>query len=262
VAIPVQLFSAVRRTRTSLRMLGPDGTPLVRRYFDPQGKALEDSEIERGYEIEKGKFVLVSDQELEALLPEQSRDIALTQFVREGEISPIYVERSYVLVPASKSNVAYRLLASTMESAHVVGVASFVLRERQYMAAIRAERGVLHADTLRFADELRSPSELGLPKPVAAPAREVQKLKRAISALGKGKFSSEQLKDHYWERLEALAERKHKHRQDLVETSEQAPGEESMGQVIDLMAVLQESLAKDKAQRGQKKEAPAKRKAR
>jgi Ku protein len=110
-------------------MLGPDGEPLARRYYaEKTGKDLEAEEMVRGYEIDNGKFVTVSDEELERLAPEKTRDINLTRFVKEDAIPPVYFERGYFLTPAGNSEKAYRLLAEAMKERKDVGIATFVMR--------------------------------------------------------------------------------------------------------------------------------------
>lgn len=140
VSIPVNLFPANRDSKVSLRMLGPDGTPLKRDYFSAEsGKDLEDSETSRGFETSTGKVVTVTDEELERLAPEKTRTIDLRLFVPHEEISPLYFNRAYFLTPADKSAKAYRLLAETMERKKRVGIATFVMRAKEYLVAIISE---------------------------------------------------------------------------------------------------------------------------
>jgi DNA end-binding protein Ku len=211
-----------------------------------EAKPLEAEQTESGYEVERGKFVVVTDDELAALMPEQSRDIDLSQFVPSDAISPLYVEKSYLLGPSAKSNVAYRLLASTLEEAERVGVATFVMHGRQHLAAIRAEQGILRLDTLLFSEEVRSPKQLGLPKLESASSAKVRSFKSALQSVGKRKFSRDELKDVYWENLQALVAKKKKRGQDWVSEVGTDMPDEPMGKVIDLMEVLQRSLAQNK----------------
>ncbi|HEX6242717.1 MAG TPA: Ku protein, partial [Polyangiales bacterium] len=195
VTIPVELYTATRSNRRSLRMLAPDGTPLSRRYFTADGKPLENADLERGYAIDKEEFVVLEDEELERLLPEQSRDINLTRFVPAGSIPPLFFDRAYILAPARGVSSAYRLLANTMERLERVGIATFVMRERQYVVAISARDGVLRAETLRFADELRDPEQLGISVKREPPAQEVRAMLAAIKKLSKTKLPASELKD-------------------------------------------------------------------
>lgn len=113
----------------------------------------------RGYEVEKDRFILVDDEELVALAPEKSQEIDLKRFVELSEIDPVYFERAYFLAPDRDAVKAYRLLARTMEEAGRAGIATFVMRGKEYLVAIIAEQGFLRAETLRFHDELRIPGD-------------------------------------------------------------------------------------------------------
>ena len=139
-------------------MLDQDGTPLARRWFSQDGTWLDDDDIVRGFEVDDDKYVVVTDEELEALEPRKSRDIDLRRFVPREAVDPRYFEHGYLLAPASDSTKAYRLLAAVMEETDRAGIATFVMRDKEYLVAILSENGVLHAVTLRFADELRSPA--------------------------------------------------------------------------------------------------------
>ncbi len=157
VSIPVSLITAQRSNRVSLRMLAPDGTQLRRRFFCPNDNvALDNGDIVRGYEVEKDRFVVVTDEELEALVPKLSQEIDLTRFVPLADIDPMRFEHGYFLVPSKRAGKAYRLLAEVMEDRARAGIATFVMRGKQYLVAIIARGGLLRAYTLRFADELRS----------------------------------------------------------------------------------------------------------
>lgn len=242
VTIPVDLYAATRSVRSSLRMLAPSGTPVARRYFDESGKELESAALERGYELEDGKFVPVTDEELDALAPEQSRDIDLTRFVERDSIPPLFFERAYILAPSGNSNIAYRLLASTLERTKRAGMASFVMRGKQYVVAIVAEQGLLRAETLRFAEELRTPTSIGLPEPSEPSAQKVKTMRAAIHKEHGGSPTSAELADVYWQRLEKLVEKKRKSGEDVVNPEPVEAEGEDLAEVIDLVAVLRQSL--------------------
>ena len=245
VSIPVNLYPATRSIRPSFRMLSPEGVPLSRRYFSPEtGKELDDTDMVRGYEIQKDKYVVVSDEELERLDPEKSRDIDLRLFVKKDEIQPVYFERAYFLAPAGGSVKAYQLLAETMEKSDRAGIATFVMRDKAYLVAILAENGILRAETLRFSDEVRSPHDLGLPKSKSAPKSAVSRFERLIQKHTKNEISREELRDEQAEQLLKLVERKQAHHKDVVESEVE---EQKPGKIIDLMEVLKKSLAGKKA---------------
>ncbi|HYJ10687.1 MAG TPA: Ku protein [Polyangiaceae bacterium] len=242
VTIPVELYSATRTTRSSLRMLAPSGSPVSRRYFNDQGKVIAGDELARGYEIDKGDYVLVTDDELDSLAPEQSRDIDLSRFVDRAAIPPLFFERAYILAPAGKSNVAYRLLAATLERANKAGIASFIMRGKQYAVAIVAEDGLLRAETLRFADELRTPDAVGLPKHEEPSAAKVKAMRGAIDRAKKTTVPDKELADTYWQRLEALVETKQKKKEDIVTPEPVEGDDDNLAEVIDLVAILKRSL--------------------
>jgi len=246
VTIPVELYSARRGGGVPLRMLSPDGVPLARQYVcSEEGVPLEDDEIVRGYEVAPGEFVLVDDEELEALAPRRSRDIELERFVDRDAVAPGYLERAYFLVPGSGQTKAYRLLADTMERTRRAAIASFVMRDKAYALAIFADRGVLRAGVLRFGDELRSPETLGLPGFVRPDAARVKRMQKAIESLARDEVDERELRDDADERLLALAREKRERGEDVVEAPA-APAEPAEGdggaEVVDLTALLKQRL--------------------
>jgi DNA end-binding protein Ku len=255
VSIPVDLLPAHRSAEGSLRMLDRDGTPLVRRYFCPsEEKQLESEELVHGYELGSGKVVVVTDEELEALAPKKSREIDLRRFVDRDSIDPLYFERSYFLVPGADSSKAYRLLCEVMERSGRAGIATFVMREKEYLIAIFAEGGLLRAETLRFADEVRSSADVGLPKRVTPDPRTLDKVRRAVAGLEQRKFSARELSDPH-EPLRKLAQQKYRSKRDVVRAGESQA--EAGGEIIDLMEVLRRSLAESGLTgKGSKRAAP------
>ena len=242
VSIPVALYAANRSSRVSLRMVGPDGTPLNRRYFTSRDdRELDADEIVRGYEIEKDRFVIVDDDELERLAPERTRDIDLRQFVPVEDVDPRYFERAYYLTPAGQSTKAYRLLAKVMEDTGRAGIATFVMRAKEYLVAIIAEKGILRAETLRFADELRTPESVGLPEPVKPPAAEVKRIDREIAKRVEQKLDTKDLEDESVDRLLKVVRQKVKAGDDVVDAPEPRDEEGAEG-VIDLMEILKRRL--------------------
>jgi DNA end-binding protein Ku len=244
VSVPVDLFPAVRARRTALRMLGPDDQPLVRRYFcSADGRALTREDIVRGYENDDGSFTVVADEDLDALAPRKSRDIDLRRFVAREEIPRQLLERPYVLAPAGESTKAYHLLAATMEKAGRAGIATFVMRGKEYLAAIFAEGGTLRAVTMRFADELRTPSEVGLPSAARPSADRRQEMERAVAELTGSELDTTLLEDEYAARLLELAVAKRDAGKDIVEIEEAPPeDEETSADIIDIMAVLKQRM--------------------
>ena len=245
VSIPVDLYPETRRGGISLRVLSDEGVPLARRYYCPEhGEEVDWDHLARGYELDDGSFVIVSDEELESVDPKKSRDIDLRLFVPEQELDPIYFDRPYVLTPGSESTKAYRLLADVMEAEGRAGIATFVMREHEYLVAIVARHGVLRAIVLRFADEVRSPKQLGLGRAAEPKAELVKAFERAIAKHSVGRFPADELEDQQTEALRKLLEKKLKSKQDVLESPEEAAtsAQAAHAEIIDLMEVLKRSL--------------------
>jgi DNA end-binding protein Ku len=203
-------------------MLGPDGQPLARKYYaEKTGKDLDADEVVRGYQLDKNKYVAVTDEELERLQPEKTRDIDLKQFVPAESIPPLYFERGYFLTPAAGSQKAYKLLAETMDKSKLAGI--------------------LRAETMRFADELRSPSDVGLPKKKDVSKAAVSKFEKLIKNKSKKRFSpAKEFTDKQTDDLLKLVKQKQKKRGNVVEVETEADTDRK---VIDLVQVLKKSLA-------------------
>ncbi len=222
-------------------MLGPDGQPLARKYYGGKTERnLDADEMVRGYEVREGKYVVITDEELDRLAPEKTRDIDLKRFVPQDSIPPMHFDRGYFLTPASDSEKAYKLLAETMAKSERAGVATFVMRGKEYLVAIFSEHGILRAETMRFADELRTPKSVGLPKKPKIPKAAVSKFEKLISGKSKKELSRTKLKDEHSERLLKLVKKKSAKRKNVVEVETEARDE---GKVVDLVAILKKSLA-------------------
>jgi DNA end-binding protein Ku len=241
VSVPVDLYPGNRTNRAPLRMLGPEGEPLSRRYYSQKtGKDLADDAMVRGFEYDKERYVIVTDEELERLAPEQSRDIDLRSFVPLEDIPPLYFDRSYFLAPSEGSEKAYRLLSQTMEKEKLAGVATFVMRGKQYLVSIFPENEILRAETMRFPDEIRTPKDVNLPEKKKVPAATVRKFANLIEKYSDRRLALKELKDEQTEKLLKLVEKKRKQHKNIVEV--EAP-EPEQGKVVDLMAALKKSLA-------------------
>ena len=154
-------------------------------------------------------------------------------------IPPLYFERGYFLTPAAGSQKAYKLLAETMEKSGLAGIATFVMRGKEYLVAIFSEKGILRAETMRFADELRSPSDIGLPKKKEAPKATVHKFEKLISTRSKKQFSPSKLEDKQTESLLKLVKKKQANRANIVKVEEEADTDHK---VVDLVQILKKSL--------------------
>lgn len=242
VSVQVGLLPAQRSSRISLRMLAPDGTPLLRRYFcSKDDHPLSAEEIVRGYEVEKDHYVIVTDDELEALAPQKSKEIDLRRFVPLEQIDPAFFDRAYFLMPLGDTIKPYRLLAAAMEASGRAGIATFVMRGKEYLVAIISENGILRAETLRFADEIRSPADIGLGDPVSATQDALETMTAEIRATAKPELKAEALMDPYTHKIHRLIEEKRKKGEGVLSAALPAK-EEQEGKVIDLMEILKRSV--------------------
>lgn len=250
VSVPVEFYPSVRAGRVPLRQLGPDGQPLQRRYFcSADGTALANDDLARGYERADGRFVVVSDEELAGLAPGKSRDIDLRCFVRRDTIPAELLERPYVLAPAGDSTKAYHLLAQAMERSGRAGIATFVMRGKEYLAAIFAESGLLRAVTMHFVEEIRTPRDVGLPAPVQVGAAARKAAEAALEKLHRDDIDPVAFEDEHSAALRDLAARKRASGEDVVIVAEAvggggegADGDQGTADVIDIMSVLKQRI--------------------
>jgi DNA end-binding protein Ku len=248
VSIPVDLLSAVRPRQTAMKLVDESGHPLGRQFrCSKEDKKLDYDDLVRGYETD-GKMIVITDEEFESVAPEMSGDIELRNFVPLEQIPPMYFQRPYFLAPSGKSVKAYNLLSATMERTKRVGIGSFVMRGHEYLVAIVADNGVLRADTLRYADELRTPASIGLPKRSKVAASKVAAFSKAIGELTRKELALSELEDDDAAALMRLAQQKAKKGEDVTRAkgleSEDEEAAESGAQIIDLMEVLRKSLSK------------------
>jgi len=242
VSLPVSLFPA-HRSKVALKMVDARGAPLKRQFFcEHDNRPLERDDIVRSYEVEKYHYVVVEDEELEALEPKRSREIDLKRFVPLSSINPVYFERAYFLVPDGDTTKAYRLLAKSMEDQQRAGIATFVMHGKDYLVAIIAQGGILRAETLRFHDELRTPEQVGLPQRQAADKKTVEQMRGAIRKLTHKRFEPALLSDPQATNLRQRIEAKLKSGADVLKAPEEPAPAEAASNVIDLMQVLKQRL--------------------
>ena len=255
VSIPVNLYPANRSSHVGVRMLAPDGTPLRRRYYSSiTNRELAPEEMVRGYEIEKDRYVVVTDEELEKLAPEKSRDIDLRRFVNADQIHPLYFERGYFLAPAAGSTKAYQLLAAIMEKTRRAGVATFVMRGKEYLIAIVSENGILRAETMRFKDELRSAADVGLPEKAEAPAQLVERFEQIIKKRSDEELSRDELHDETAAKLLELVKTKQARKENVIVSG---ASETEAEEPTSLVGILKKSLSEHgRARPKQRKSGP------
>jgi DNA end-binding protein Ku len=236
VSVPVRMYSATESKELRFhfldrRDLKPIGYEKVRK---DTGKSVPSDEIVRGFEIEKGKYVPIEDEDLDRLDIELTHSIDICDFVDLDEIDPIYFRKAYYLLPQDGAEKPYRLLVKALEETNKVGIAKVVIRNKQHLAALRAHDGVLILETMYYADEIRQPESVD-GKAGKLQKAEVEMAKSLVENLS-DTFKPEKYDDNYRKELLQLIRKKAKG-QKLPE-----PEEEEEGEVIDLMAALRESV--------------------
>lgn len=242
VNVPIKLYSTVKRKTVRFNQLRKrDGCRIQqKRVCATDGTEVANQEIVKGYEISPERYVVVTEEELAALSPKASRNIAIEDFVQLEEIDPIYFEHSYYLVPDKGAGRAYALLLTAMKKSHKVAIAKFVLRNKEYLCAIRPAGHALSLSTMYFVDEIVVQEELeGLPEPEAEPEeRELTIALQLIDSLS-NEFELGKYHDEYRAKVLAMIENKAEGQAVVVEK----PSETPKGKVIDLMAALEASLS-------------------
>jgi DNA end-binding protein Ku len=258
VSVPVKAYSAVHDHNVHFHQLQKKTGARIRyeKVSTKTGKKLDNDEIEKGFELSKGKYVVVDTEELDALRPRSTRTIDITDFVDLAAVDPIYYETTYWLAPDGEAaERAYRLLLAAMESAQRVAIGTVVMRNKQYLSAIRPLDGALAMSTMRFADEVVPRKEIaGIPSARSKPAPKEMKLASQIIDSLASDWNPKRYHDTYTEELRDLIERKAKGEEITVDTAEEEP----TGKVVDLMAALQASLEGKPRRAASSKKAAAK----
>lgn len=252
VNIPVKAYTAVRDHEVHFNQLEKGSGARIRyeKVSEKSGKPVDGDDIELGYEIRKGRYVTFDRKELDDLKPESTKTVEVTDFVALDDIDPIYYDRTYWLAPANEAAAkAYQLLLAAMEDRQRVAIGTVVMRNKQYLAAIRPLDGVLAMSTMRFADEVVPQADIDeLPSRRSTPDREAVKLATQIVDSLSSEWDPERYRDTYTDELKSIIQRKDKGKDVVVE--EEAPAKE--GKVLDLMEALEASVNAAKSRRSPK----------
>jgi DNA end-binding protein Ku len=250
VNVPVSLQSAVRDEGVHFRQLHEkDGAPIdTRRFCSEEDVEVPWEEIVSGYEVKKGRWVTLTDEELAAAEPRKTKTIDIEEFVDLADVDPIYFDHPYFLVPPESEGAAraYRLLVEVMEQTDKVAIGRFVMRTKEYLVALRVLGGALALTTMLFHDEVRPTT--GIPaaagKTHAPSKKELDQAVAVIDAMTR-KFDPSRYEDRHRKRLLKIIRDKKKGRKvKLAEPSAEPKA------VPDLLAALEESLANAKGRNG------------
>jgi DNA end-binding protein Ku len=237
VSVPVRMFSATESKELRFhfldkRDLAPIGYDKVRR---DTGEHVDNDEIVRGFEVEKGRYVPLEDEDLDRLDIELTKTIDICDFVDLEEIDPIYFRKSYYLLPQEGAEKPYRLLVRALEETGKVAVAKIVIRNKQHLAALRPWNGTLVLETMYYADEVRQPEKVDGKESLRKP--EVEMAKSLVENLSDS-FDPAKYDDTYRKELLELLRAK------AEGAPLPEPQAEEGGEVVDLMAALRESVEK------------------
>jgi DNA end-binding protein Ku len=208
LSVPVKLYSAVQDRKVHFRLLHKtDHEPVKQRLVSADtGEEVEYETVRKAFPITRGRMILIEKEELEKIEPDDSRDIEVTRFVAPEEIDHRWYERAYWLGPDGDQK-AYFAAAAALQSKQKEGVARWVMRDKEYVGALRAEKGYLVLITLRHADEIIAADALKAPQGRELTEREVAMAEQLLEALH-GKFDPAEFRDEYRARVMELVETK------------------------------------------------------
>src|SRR5436309_829413 len=253
VNIPIALYPATRKEDLRFRLLRKtDLSPVnYKRVAEKDGKEVPWDQIVKGYEYEKGKYIVLKEEDLQRVDLEATQTVDIKDFVNLEEIDPMFFYKPYYLEPQKGGDKAYVLLRDSLHQSNKVGIAKVVIKTRQYLAGVKPEDGALVLELMHFAEELADASKLHVPKKVDVGKREMNMAKSLIDSMS-SKWKPEKYRDDYRDALmEVIEEKVEAGGKEIEEKPKKAP---KPTKVIDLVSVLQKSLE----QTGGKKKAAGK----
>ena len=255
VNIPIALYPATREAELKFRLLRKsDLSPVnYKRVAEKDGREVPWNQIVKGYEYEKGKYVVLKDEDFQRVDLEATQTVDIQDFVDLDEIDPMFFYKPYYLEPQKGGDKAYVLLRDSLQKSGKVGIAKVVIKTRQYLAGVKPEDGALVLELMHFAEELADTSKLRIPKKVEVGKREMNMATQLIDSMS-SKWSPKKYRDDYREALmEVIEEKVEAGGKEIEEKPKKQP---KPTKVIDLVEVLQKSLEQSG---GAKKKATAKR---
>ncbi len=260
VNIPIALYPATRREDLKFRLLrASDLSPVnYKRVAEKDGKEVPWGEIVKGYEYEKGKFVVLNEKDFQRVDLEATQTVDIKDFVEVEEIDPMYFYKPYYLEPQKGGDKAYALLRETLERTKKVGIAKVVIKTREYLAGVKPLKHALVLELMHFAEELSDAEKLNVPKKSAEPGKRELDMAKALVETMSSEWNPTKYKDEYRDALLEVIEEKVEAGGKEIE--EKPKPKKPSTKVIDLVSVLQESLARSQGG-GKKKAASRKSKA-
>jgi DNA end-binding protein Ku len=259
INIPIALYPATRREELKFRLLrAKDLSPVnYKRVAESDGKEVPWEEIVKGYEYEKGKFVVLKDEDFKRADIEATQSVDILDFVKLEEINPIFFDKPYYLEPEKRGEKAYALLRNALKQTGKVGIAKVVIKTRQHLAAVKPQKNLLALELMHFAEEIVDASELKIPAEPEVGSRELTMAKDLVEKMS-GKWDPSKYTDDYRQALLKVIHKK-------VESGGKTPAARGTAKkptnVVDLVSVLQESLQHARRSSPKRKTPAPKRKA-
>jgi DNA end-binding protein Ku len=243
VQVPVKLVGATKSKDVSFNQLeeGTGARIRYRKVSDKTGDEVAADKIVRGFEVSKGKYVVVEPSEIDSLRPKGSHEIEIEEFVDLDDIDPLYFEQPYYLVPDKRGEKPYALLLDAMKSLNKVAIGRIVMRSKERLVAIRPVDGALCVETMRYADEVLPADQIAPEGDVKLSEKERTMARQLVESLAAEGFEPEKYHDEYREQLLDLIARKESGEEIVAE-----PHTEPPAKVLDLVAALEASIAKSK----------------
>lgn len=255
VNIPISLYPATRREELSFRMLrSSDLSPInYKRVAEADGKEVPWDQIVKGYEYEKGKFVVLKDEDFRRADIEATQSVDIIEFVELEEIDPMFFDKPYYLEPQKKGAKAYALLREALRKSGKVGIAKVIIKTRQHLAAVKPVQNVLVLELMHFAEELVKPDSLQIPGHLDLGTKELEMAGELADRMS-GEWDAAKYTDDYRHALLDLIQKK-------IELGGKTPpagrpSKKAVTNVVDLASVLQESLEHATKGHAAKKRAP------
>jgi DNA end-binding protein Ku len=246
VTIPVKLFTAVKTDELSFNLLHAkdEGRIKYERVCSVDGKPVPWDEIVKGYEYDKGDYVVLTDDDFKQVNPEATQSVDILQFVELDKISPMYFDKPYYLEPAKQGRHAYALLREALANTNRVALARVVIRTKEYIAAVKPIGDALVLELMHWASEIVNPGTLELPGREKLPEQEMKMARMLIDTMSVDEFDAESFKNNYHDQLLAMIEARAAGKE--LPKVKRAP---ARAKVVNLMDVLAQSLEESKKRR-------------
>jgi DNA end-binding protein Ku len=254
VTIPVKLFTAVKTDDLSFNMLHAkdEGRIKYERVCSVDGKPVPWDEIVKGYEFEKGEYVVLTDKDFAAVNPEATQSVDIIEFVELDKISPMFFDKPYYLEPTKQGRHAYALLREALSTTNRVAVARVVIRTKEYIAAVKPIGEALVLELMHWANEIVSSDTLESPGREKLPEKEMEMARMLIDTMSVEEFEPEKFSNNYHDQLLTMIEARAAGKE--LPKAKKAP---ARAKVVNLMDVLAKSLEESKKRRGAGTEKPA-----